>query len=142
MIKSKYADLLEQNMMQQIDAAIAGIDAGLSPFSFEGSRRQTISSGENLSNNICIGKLFPQGVQPNFPILYLICGHYHGEGDAQGFKMPLSAADLVGFAGAELQKVFGAFRFTDQIQCLIIVLQDGPIRIILAYGSIDLKPAG
>ena len=74
--------------------------------------------------------------------LDLICRNHHREGHAKGFKVLLAAADLVGFAGAELQEVLRALGLPDQVERLVVVLQDGPVGVVLADRRVDLKPAG
>ncbi len=73
--------------------------------------------------------------------LHLIGRNDHGEGHAQGFKVFLAAADLVGFAGAELQEVLGGFRLSNEVKHLVVVLQDCPVRVVLADRRVDLEPA-
>jgi hypothetical protein len=52
------------------------------------------------------------------------------------------AADLVRFAGAELQEVLRALGLPDQMHSVVIVLHDGPVGVVFADRGVDLKPAG
>ena len=56
--------------------------------------------------------------------------------------MLLPAADLVGLVCAQLQEVPRALGLADQVERLAVVLEDGPVGVVLADGRVDLEPAG
>jgi len=54
----------------------------------------------------------------------------------------LPAPDLVGLAGAQLEEVARSLRLADQVERPPVVLDDGPVGVVLARGRINLEPAG
>jgi len=56
--------------------------------------------------------------------------------------MFFAAVDLVCFGGAEFEEVFVAFGFSDHVNGVIVVFDDGPIGDVLTDGGVDLEFVG
>ncbi len=56
--------------------------------------------------------------------------------------MFLAASDLIALTGMGLQEVLGGLGLTDQVKCLAVELDDGPVQIPFAGLGVDLEPAG
>jgi len=54
----------------------------------------------------------------------------------------LTATDFVCLAGAQLQEVLGTFWSRGPGRASGVVLDDSPVRVVLANWCVDLEPAG
>lgn len=59
---------------------------------------------------------------------------YHFERYSDRLKVLLPAVHLVRLGRAELEEVAGSFRLPHKVERLPVVLEDGPVRIVLASG--------
>ncbi len=64
----------------------------------------------------------------------------HGKRHAQRLEVLFGTTNFVGFNRAELQEIFRALGFLYQIDGLILVLHDRPVRIECANQSFYLEP--
>jgi hypothetical protein len=63
------------------------------------------------------------------------------KGNTQRIKMPLTASNFVGFRRTKLEIVAIAFRFTYHVDRLVLMLHDGPIRVVGTNRRFDLEPS-
>jgi hypothetical protein len=72
--------------------------------------------------------------------LHLVGGHYNGERHTNRLKVLLATADFVRLTGSQFQEVLCPFGFADKVERLSVVFHNGPVRIVLAYWSVNFEP--
>ena len=78
----------------------------------------------------------------SWDLLNLVGGYYDSEGNSYRVEVTLTASDLVGLTGTQLEKILCGLCLADKVHGLTVVLHNGPIGVALADWCIYLKPRG
>ena len=74
--------------------------------------------------------------------LYLVRGYDDRERHAEGLEVSWPQRTLSASLVRSFRKSLRALGFAHQVEGLAVVLQDGPVGVVLADRRVDLEPAG